>query len=80
MEAYQWFIFVNETTASRLFNKYFPVKLYLSSGKSLTTYFWRHLFIKEAYDRGMTTHQIAVMMAEQSDTNIAGYGSSTIVC
>ena len=39
----------NESTASRVFIKYYPKKLYLSSGKSLTTHFFRHLYVKTRY-------------------------------
>lgn len=69
----------NESTASRVFIKYYPKKLFLSSGKSLTTHFFRHLYVKRKYSRGWTTRQISADLGEQNDNNTAGYGSSTIV-
>lgn len=74
-EVYRW---ANNSTASNVFNRYYPKKLFLSTGKSLTTHFFRHLLVKEKYAAGWTTAQISAFLGEVNESNTAGYGSSII--
>lgn len=71
--SFEYFYYVNNSTASNLFNKYYAHRLFLSTGKPITTYVFRHLYIKNLASEGKTAQQIATIMGEVNANNIAGY-------
>jgi hypothetical protein len=70
----------NNTTASNLFNRLYPKKIYLDSGKSLTTHFFRHYRIKFLHQTQLQTYEnIALWIGEKSILNVIGYDQSVIL-
>lgn len=78
LPAFDYFVFANNTTASILFNRHFPKKLFLDTGKSITSHFFRHFKVKELISQGQTINQIAALFGEINPNNIAGYANSVI--
>ena len=79
IETLGYFNFANQTTASQLFLRHFPRRLFLNSGKALTTHFFRHYYVKNKSNMGWTPTQIASDIGEVNVNNINGYINSIIM-
>jgi len=75
---YDFFYYINNSTASRVFNSFMQKRLYLNTGKELTTHFFRHKLCKNLYNQGQTVQQIATYIGEINLNNISGYINSSI--
>ena len=74
-----YFNFANQTTASQLFLRHYPKRLFLDTGKSLTTHFFRHFYVKLQTNNGFSPAQIATDIGEININNINGYINSIIM-
>lgn len=74
-----FYSYVNTTTANQLIRRYFPKRAQLDSGKYLGTYIFRHAYIKNKFNEGMTPTEIAALMGEINISNITGYINSVIM-
>lgn len=75
---YDFFRFINNSTASELLQRFLQKKLYLHSGKSLTTHYFRHKLCKNMHTQGNTIQQISQYIGEKNINNVAGYVNSVI--
>jgi site-specific recombinase XerD len=69
----------NNSTASHIFNLSYPKKLYLNTGKSLTTHFFRHHKMKFLIEDGHDVEEVAEYFGEKSLLNVIGYVNSVIM-
>ena len=75
---YDYFRYVNNSTASELLQRLLQKKMYLDTGKSITTHYFRHKLCKIWNANGATLQTIAEYIGEINLANIAGYVNSTI--
>ena len=78
LSQYEFFKYVNSSTANLLFAKYLGYKVYLGTGKSLGTYIFRHARIKALAASGQTPQEIAAYFGEINVNNINGYINSQL--
>ena len=76
---YDFFYYVNNSTASELLQRFLQKKLYLSTGKSITTHYFRHKLCKNMFASGKTIQEISAYIGEVNLNNVSGYVSSTIL-
>ena len=76
---YDFFYYVNNSTASELLQRFLQKKLYLDTGKSITTHYFRHKLCKNMHTNGSTIQQIAAYIGEINLNNVAGYINSVIM-
>ena len=76
---YDFFYYVNNSTASELFKRFLQKQLFLTTGKSLTTHFFRHKLVKNMYASGQTPKQIGAYIGEINLNNVNGYITSSIL-
>lgn len=76
---YDFFYYINNSTASELLQRFLQKKLYLTTGKSLTTHYFRHKLCKNMFAQGSTVQQISNYIGEVNLNNVSGYISSTIL-
>lgn len=78
IQYYEFFTFINNSTASRLFNRFLNKRVYLETGKDITTHFFRHKLCKNLFAEGMTVPQISAYIGEVNRNNITGYINSVM--
>jgi hypothetical protein len=76
---YDFFYYVNNSTASELLQRFLQKKLYLDTGKSITTHYFRHKLCKNMFASGKTIQEISAYIGEVNLNNVSGYVSSTIM-